>query len=848
MPSTRLRLTVLYRPPGISGSAILDFEQLALYLRSVALHNITHVIVGDFNCPDIDWQLMSAPSGSLQEDFLFCLSELGLTQLVHSPTHSAGNTLDLILVNDPFVVFGLELCCPFSTSDHASLEFSIMTPSEPNKVVDSANHCIPVRSAFPDWKRADFVGLAADLADIDWESLHYTALTPNELWEAYLNIFNTAVSRHVPMRRIQNDKKVLHKRYPRHIKRLFLRKACLWRRTVDYPQNVGLALNYKRLAAQCKLAVRDHQIHVESRIIDSGKVGDFYKYANGKLSSRTGVGPLKKADGSFALMDGEKSELLNTFFASVCIQDDDTRPHIPSVSTPSGLDSITVLPFQVASKLRALKVNSSAGPDCLPPIFFKTLERQLARPLSLFFNSLLSVGAIPDQWRLVNVTPVHKKGDASVLNNYRPISLTPVCCKILESLIKDKVMAYLLAHNMLSPSQHGFLKRHSTLTNLLETVDDWTIALNNRESVAVAYVDFAKAFDSVVHSKLIIKLQSFGLGGLLLQWIANFLKGRQQKTVVGRSCSRYTDMGSGVPQGSVLGPLLFVMYINDLPSAFHHSVTSKLYADDLKLYTVLSKLSDSQSLQRALVDLERWACTWQLPISLAKCVSFSVGRISIANPLALGGVFLPVSDSVSDLGVLVDNDLKFDSHIRLIAQKGHAKANLIRRTFMTKDYNYLIKAFTTYVRPALEYASPVWSPSYVGLIALIESVQRKFTKRLSGLWDFSYAERLNRLGLHTLEYRRLMLDLQLCYKITHGLACPGLLALFTVRTGPTRGHKYKLLVPSAWVNPRSHFFASRVVGVWNSLPSTVVDAPSLSSFKLRLRPVDFSNFLCTLTD
>jgi len=596
---------------------------------------------------------------------------------------------------------------------------------------------------------------------------------------------------------------------------------------------------------QCRRAIYLHHLDREKSVIESGKVGDFYKYVNNKLSSKTGVGSLKSVDGSFVTSNSEKAKLLNDFFGSVCTKDDGILPLFESKPDLNGLDRITVTPIEVASKINKLKTNSSAGPDDLPPIFFKSLVKVLAGPLAMLFNSLLSIGGVPSQWRTALVTPIFKKGSSSDVNNYRPISLTCLSCKLLESVVKDRMMEYLVKNNLITKSQHGFLKKHSTTTNILESLNDWTLKLNNRDSITVAYIDFAKAFDSVCHNKLIYKLGVMGIGGPLLKWIKGFLSDRTQRTVVGQCRSTIIRMESGVPQGSVLGPLLFLLFINDIADIFDPKITVKLFADDVKLYTIVNTVDDCNALQTALNKLVQWSKTWQLPISVAKCSIRVLGLSKGRSDLYIGANVLPEITLINDLGVGVDHRLKFDHHIGSIVNKAHVKSNLILRCFLTRDYSMLVRAFTAYVRPSIEYCSVIWSPSYIGLIEALESVQRRFTKRLPGLRDVPYLDRLNVLGLRTLEYRRLVADLTMCYKIIHGLIALDINDFFTLGVSRTRGHNFKLAHSFVRINARKHFFSMRVIPVWNSLPNAVVDSSSLVVFVKRLQAVDLSKHLIT---
>ena len=222
--------------------------------------------------------------------------------------------------------------------------------------------------------------------------------------------------------------------------------------------------------------------------------------------------------------------------------------------------------------------------DCL--LFSTTELRSLSFTLfQFFYRSIIDLHTLPAEWKNAIITPIFKKGCSSDPANYRPIALTCTCCKILECIVANEIICFLNSHKLITKQQHGFLQKHSTVTNLLESVNDWTFSISNRKSVVIAYIDFKRAFDSVSHSKLIHKLASYGIHGNLLFWISSFLSNRMQYVRVGSSLSKLSRVTSGVPQGSVIGPLLFNLFINDITDNLDPSTSSKIFADDIKLYT-----------------------------------------------------------------------------------------------------------------------------------------------------------------------------------------------------------------------------------------------------------------------
>jgi len=233
--------------------------------------------------------------------------------------------------------------------------------------------------------------------------------------------------------------------------------------------------------------------------------------------------------------------------------------------------------------------------DGLPPLLVKKLSSSLLEPLTLLYTSFLSVGTIPDEWRCAVVMPIHKGGPADDVSNYRPIALTSVFSKIMERVVASKTSSYMLQHGLMNKQQHGFLTKKSTSTNLMESLNDWTLAVNNRQGVSVAHIEYKKAYDSLCHSKLFIKLNAHGITGNLLLWLKDFLHNRSQVTQVGDAYSSENNLVSGIVQGSCLGPLLFVIYIIDVTDALRSDCTCQRFADDLKLYSV-ANIADNNTL------------------------------------------------------------------------------------------------------------------------------------------------------------------------------------------------------------------------------------------------------------
>ena len=422
-----------------------------------------------------------------------------------------------------------------------------------------------------DWSGADYDAMSNYIAGVDWLSLLSTNLTADNLWSAFSNVLQTAIDLFVPVNYIRRDNSVKCRRwYPAALRRAIVRKRCLWRKHRESPDDERLLEAYHGAEGKCRQLLREYEIKRENRVIDSDNTGSFFRFVNGKLSCKRGLCAINDDKGGVITGDAERANLLNDYFTSMCVDDDGKTPAFDQVVSEN-LENIHFTPETVHAAIKQLKLGGAGGPDGFPPRVFKKLAVCIKDPLSLIFTSFMSVGQLPRDWKHAVVTPVYKSGAASSASNYRPISLTCVACKLMERVIVKQTLGFLRKHGVINAHQHGFLSGRSTTTNLLESVNDWTLAINDRKSVGAVYIDYKRAFDCVSHSKLLLKLRSYGISGQLFNWIANFLQNRTQQTRVGSSLSNITDLTSGVVQGSVIGPLLFVLFINDVACLFNDS-------------------------------------------------------------------------------------------------------------------------------------------------------------------------------------------------------------------------------------------------------------------------------------
>lgn len=841
----KYRFIVCYRPPYYDKKASDYLAALIACLESLCETCYNVFIVGDFNLPDICWFdfICLGKHVNFCNAMLDFICDQGLSQCVVEPTRG-GNILDLVFIRDPLLVNECNVCQPFIGCDHNSVYFNVVLPAAapllPPVVEPEDTLC------FYNYTAGDYVGLNTYLAAIDWSKVFTNIEDINASWQSFADIVHKAIELFVPVKVFdpslsRKDIKLL----PLYIRQLYRKKNAIWRLYRQHKTDV-LRDKYKASCNKCKTVYTQYIINKENDLIEKGNLGSFYRYVNKKLVFKSGVGVLKDNDGVFIYDDETKAKLLNEFYSSVFVSDNNILPDFACrVGDESELSDMQFSPDIVFKHLSKLKPKTGGGPDGLAAVFLKNVAGSLATPLSFLYNNSFESSKLPDIWKAAVVTPVFKKGSPSAVSNYRPISLTCIVCKIMESIIKDNLVAYLLSNGLITKQQHGFLSKHSTCSQLLECVNEWSIELNFRNAVDVVYIDFQKAFDSVTHSKLCYKLQSYGVSGKLLEWVTDFLFNRVQCVKVNNKLSDYIPVKSGVPQGSVLGPVLFLLYVNDIVDLFGKGLNIKLFADDVKIYAVVKDVQDANMFQAGLDALNTWSSDWQLPISFHKCSILHLGRTNNCHSYEISNVKLPNVKLITDLGVTVDSNLRFARHYRSIVNRAQHRAYLILHCFASREPIMLFRAFTVYVRPLLEYCSPVWAPVYKSDIDLIERVQRRFTKRLSGLSNLTYSDRLLKLNnVDTLELRRLKLDLVMMFKIYYKLVDMDFSQFFCLNNyTSTRGHSLKLLKPVCNNNARQFSFSCRRIDAWNALPPAAVLASSVAVFKNCIHHVNFNKFL-----
>ena len=528
------------------------------------------------------------------------------------------------------------------------------------------------------------------------------------------------------------------------------------------------------------------------------------------------------------------AEDLNGYFSSVFTKEDISSLPVADAKFQGAksdyLGPLVVTPELVAKKIKAMKDNKLPGVDGIPPKLLMETVEQISIPLARVFNLSLKEGVVPFEWKEANIIPLFKKGSRNKSENYRPVSLTSVICKLLERLIKDHMVEFLVKHKLLNSSQHGFLKARSCLTNMLCFLEEITKWIDVGSPVDIIYLDFQKAFDKVPHQRLLLKLKAHGIGDSITDWIEQWLTDRRQRVVVVGEVSNWKPVLSGVPQGSVLGPILFLIYINDLDDSITSNVLK--FADDTKLFRKVNTDGDKQHLQNDLDRLVKWSEKWQMLFNFGKCKCLHTGHRNLNVNYKMGDTNLGTTVIGKDLGVKISADMKVSEQCGIAASKGNQIIGLIRRNLTYKGKMLIIPLYKAIVRPHLEYCIQAWRPYRKKDIDTLERIQRRATKMIPELRDLSYDERLKECGLTTLETRRLRGDQIEVFKILNGYENIDRNMFFSLKKDSrTRGHEVKLVKDQCRLDIRKHSFSQRTINEWNKLSTDCVTASSVNMFK-----------------
>lgn len=840
-----LALCCIYIPPTPDSSYIAN---LITYIsEDVSSHCKDIVLLGDFNMPDIDWSTLSS-SSHLSVSFCDFIFDLNLSQLIDKPTHTKGNILDLILTNSCHRITNINISPPKNilNSDHSIIDFSLSHSVTPHSKV------LP-QYVF-DFPKADYNGLCSFLMDINYSPL-LSSDDVNFIWSSLKSIIYSGMNLYVPKVRLRRYQ------YPswftpelRHLSKC-LRTT---RKRVSKHPSVYQQHKLSQLEGELHSKILAAKSSHEANLIHSfaGKYNNkIYDYIR-SLSSDNSIPSQVVFNSSAAASDFDRASLFNKFFHSVFTTSSYCLPPIETLPLPPvTIDNVSISQLDVLNALESLDASKAMGIDGIPPKLLKHCSLALYIPVHHLFSVSLTKHVIPCEWKCHSITPIHKSGDKSQVTNYRPISLLCIMSKVLERLVYNDLNKFIIQNNIISCSQFGFRQGHSTNQQLLLFLHKVHQSLNNKENCDVIYLDFRKAFDSVPHNELLTKLWTIGITGNCWYWIREYLSGRSQQVCVNGCHSSSLPVISGVPQGSILGPLLFLLYVNNLPNQVLHS-TPYLFADDTKCLKSVSSSSDSLQLQQDLDNLTAWSADWKLSFNELKCIllsfqpnnssNYQLAPTPTTSQYQINGHRITSRLQHKDLGVVMSHDLSWTNHLTSITNQAYKKLGLLRRSFSSVTSVSAKKSlYLSLIRSQLIYCSQVWRPHLVKDIKLLENVQRRATKFILNDYTSDYKTRLLKLQLLPLSMIYELNDICFLIKsIKQPSSSFNILKYISFSHNNTRSGSFLKLVQPLVLNTRhKHFFFIRITRLWNSLPPIDIYSRSYNSTVTNIKSILWNHFI-----
>ena len=811
--SGSLLLVSFYRPPRPDTCFNNDLYEILCKHGKSGQHGKSGpkiCLIGDLNLPEIRWS--DLPDSPPQyRDLIDILTEHNLVQINKCPSRTDNmNILDVVLTNFPD--YFSEVCYHASLifSDHEMIEFSMGWPYKTKKS--------EVRWIY-NFKNANYDELNYRIQELNLSSIvdkyNYNLDLAWYFWSFNIkHIINT----YIPKFQVKNktspwiDGEALHHI---HLKRQAWKKARQTNSEVDWS-------NYKSINNKCKSVLnRKYDEYINSSFneinVQPKKFWNLVSIKGNKTSSLPHE--MYFADNTFQNPE-DKAESFNEFFFS-SFNNAEYEPIDARTFNNDNLNLLQVSTDEVYRVLLDLDCTKATGPDNIPASFLRSCAHTLCDSLALLFNLSLRSGVLPSEWKKANIVPVFKKGDKRSVKNYRPVSLLSIVSKCLERLIFNKI--YPVLDQDININQHGFRKGYSTTTQLLEFYDKLQSYLDQGIQCDAIYLDLAKAFDSVPHSLLLVKLKSFGICGALLKWFTNYLSYRSQRVVCEGKTSGSKPVLSGVPQGSILGPLLFILYINDLIDVC--DVEIALYADDAKIMQPIFREEDCLKLQDTLNSIVSWSDQWGLKFNASKCktISFTRSRHRINNQYYIHGISLEKVSSFCDLGIMVNSSLNWNDHVNSITNKASQRLGIVKRTIGFSASEEVKKAcIKTFVLPLLEYGTQLWGNCNFKSASRVEQVQRRASRYILNEYnsDYDYRTRLIKCDMLPLSFRRSFLDLSFLLKLLHEENCLNFLSYYTFlpETRTRDGFSLRCVNNNFRTSSFRSFYFNRVCHEWNSLP------------------------------
>lgn len=632
------------------------------------------------------------------------------------------------------------------------------------------------------FKKANYDHINECLIDIDFESM-FAGLNVNEMVEVFYSTIYEIFDENVPKSTLRAtnkpawfDKKLTNLRNTRN--RLY-KKLCKSRlKNINADESTFVKArdefdNYNQLKYE------EYVADIVSRSGDKPK--KFWQFINGKRKAN--ILPCKlELDGKIATNDSEKAELFAEFLSSVYVdhEPDNELTHFINIRDDMNLFNLNPSMEAIRAVLSKMDTNKGAGPDKISPIFLKNCADSLSMPLHIMFDLSIKSCIYPEKWKMGQVTPIYKSGKKSDIRNYRGVNVMPSLAKVFEKVIYNQLKLIIMPE--LSKNQHGFLSNRNIETNLMEFSIQVNESFEAHAQTDTFYADISKAFDRVKQSLLIRKMAKLPVSNDILRWFNSYFTGRKQYVRVGSTNSECFDVPSSVGQGTILGPLLFLIFFDDSDINIGTS-TAHNFADDKKISRIIKSVNDAIELQKSIDNFIKWCDDNFLEVNLAKCkiITFVHKQQPIIYDYRIKGEIIDRVYEIRDLGVLVNSKFDFKPHIEYIKKKSESMLAFVRRTCRANFSDNIARLlYNALVRSNLLFASVIWSPHRLVGRRAIESVQKQAVIFLNKDYlnrsekDYRlapYDERCSKFGLVSLARTRINVAVIFMHKIIMNKYC-----------------------------------------------------------------------------
>ncbi|MGI9458385.1 MAG: reverse transcriptase family protein, partial [Pirellulales bacterium] len=842
-----------YFPPG-SSSYLSDHINDCLEQMQFAA-NTSLLLLGDFNAHHISWNFCnySNAEGIRLNNLLL---NFDLTQLVTQPTR-INSCLDFAITNCPEPFDFEDVIAPIGSSDHGVV---VISPAA-NGILHTGHH-LPVYSPFSFYcENADWTTINAHFQTINWDFLHHSC-DIDATWLQFKATYREVLAAHLPPLKSTNGStdKPLTRLTP-ELERLKGNKYHSWKlhQRLQTPGSYSDFSTARRAySAALRREISVHNRREIERLLHEPDHKKWHRYCKSLYTPnaiKQSIPPLRILNNDNPITESTaKAQCLNqSFIAKFTDAKNSCYPYF-APRTCKSISTISLEPDSVLAELISLDQSKSTGPDGIQTTVLRNCSISLLSPLLLIFERSVQSGTLPTEWKAANVTPTFKhKGAKCDPCNYRAISITSNVGKVLEKLINVQLLGFLLDNNLISWSQFGFLPKHSTTDQLALLYHQFLSAVETKKSVLACFLDLSSAFDTVPHSAIRHKLRAYGIHGALFSWISNFLSNRTQRVKVDNCFSDIEPVTSGVPQGSVIAPTLFLLFINDLSDVLNanHSpcfgratdVGNMLHADDTMLYASGSD-PDSLALQINidLISAAAWAGTWGMHFNAAKTVALFIpaaGHVRPFVPVRFSDVEIALSPTHRHLGVVIGSDLSLDHYVDSVARSAASQVFLLKRlSLITRNTDLLLRVYKCYIRPVFEHACPMWAALNVTQTERLEKLQRRAIRIIMGYNNTRplIAEDYAHLHLPLLRNRRNIATACWSYKLLHGLLPRGLDAY----RFELAAHNVNIRFPRLVMRQNPYLLPSRRLDrspilyglkLLNTVPVDTRNAPSVTRFK-----------------